>query len=274
MPRRYDPASEAVPAFHLRLGTALIASLRNGYGARDLRADLLHLDSHLRRVEERPEEHREPAAPGRRDPEHETQPEGQDGGHEELYVVVRGAARFFALPSLVSNGTPPIKLETRAQARARIGYVSQKFALYGNLTVETTGPTFSFFGSVYGLADITARKTAELKLQANEQRLVALTAQAPGVVFQSNLSKQPPKMELVTKGGTPRLHDPVAFANSGAATSNLFGPSVETARALPLNRAVPSVPTVAICVESGEKSKSVRPLCWKRAASATRNPLS
>mgnify|MGYP006147989241 CR=1 FL=1 len=41
MPRRYDPASEAVPAFHLRLGTALIASLRNGYSARDLRADLL-----------------------------------------------------------------------------------------------------------------------------------------------------------------------------------------------------------------------------------------
>ena len=30
---------------------------------------------------------------------------------------VRGAARFFALPSLVSNGTPPIKLKTRAQAR-------------------------------------------------------------------------------------------------------------------------------------------------------------
>ena len=30
---------------------------------------------------------------------------------------MRGAARFFALPSLVSNGTPPIKLETRAEAR-------------------------------------------------------------------------------------------------------------------------------------------------------------
>jgi SulP family sulfate permease len=41
MPRRYDPASEAVPAFHLRLGTALIASLRHGYSARDLRSDLL-----------------------------------------------------------------------------------------------------------------------------------------------------------------------------------------------------------------------------------------
>jgi len=30
---------------------------------------------------------------------------------------VRGAARFFALPSRVSNGTPPIRLETRAHAR-------------------------------------------------------------------------------------------------------------------------------------------------------------
>lgn len=33
-------------------------------------------------------------------------------------------------------------------------------------------------------SDITDRKTAELKLQANEQRLTALTAQAPGVIFQ------------------------------------------------------------------------------------------
>jgi hypothetical protein len=29
---------------------------------------------------------------------------------------VRAAARYFAIPSLVSNGTPPIKLETRAEA--------------------------------------------------------------------------------------------------------------------------------------------------------------
>jgi len=28
----------------------------------------------------------------------------------------RAAARYFAIPSLVSNGTPPIKLETRAEA--------------------------------------------------------------------------------------------------------------------------------------------------------------
>lgn len=30
---------------------------------------------------------------------------------------VRGAARYFALPSMVSNGTSPIRLETRAEAR-------------------------------------------------------------------------------------------------------------------------------------------------------------
>jgi hypothetical protein len=30
---------------------------------------------------------------------------------------VRGAAEFFALPSIVSNGTPPVVLRTRSQAR-------------------------------------------------------------------------------------------------------------------------------------------------------------
>ena len=37
-------------------------------------------------------------------------------------------------------------------------------------------------------SDITARKTADLQLLANEQRLTALTAQAPGVIFQFEVS--------------------------------------------------------------------------------------
>jgi len=50
---------------------------------------------------------------------------------------------------------------------------------------------------------------------------VEVAGKPQGVVFQSNLSKQPPNMELVTKGGAPQLHDPVAFANSGAAVKGL-----------------------------------------------------
>lgn len=42
-----------------------------------------------------------------------------------------------------------------------------------------------------------------------------------GVVFQSNLTKQAPRMELVATGGTPRKVDPAAFANSGAAVKGL-----------------------------------------------------
>ncbi|HSI07352.1 MAG TPA: CHASE domain-containing protein [Rariglobus sp.] len=42
----------------------------------------------------------------------------------------------------------------------------------------------AFTGFMAIESDITDRKTAELKLQANEQRLVALTTHAPGVFFQ------------------------------------------------------------------------------------------
>jgi PAS domain S-box-containing protein len=46
----------------------------------------------------------------------------------------------------------------------------------------------SFSGFMAIESDISERKAAELKLQANEQRLVALTANAPGVFFQFEVS--------------------------------------------------------------------------------------
>ncbi|HEX2252071.1 MAG TPA: C4-dicarboxylic acid transporter DauA [Thermoanaerobaculia bacterium] len=41
MPRRFETTPGALPAFPLRLATALVGALRKGYGARDLRSDLL-----------------------------------------------------------------------------------------------------------------------------------------------------------------------------------------------------------------------------------------
>ncbi|RYE45084.1 MAG: ABC transporter ATP-binding protein [Hyphomicrobiales bacterium] len=50
----------------------------------------------------------------------------------------------------------------RAQARSRIGYVSQKFALYGNLTVAEN---LEFFGGAYGLRGQRLRDRMQTVLQ-------------------------------------------------------------------------------------------------------------
>lgn len=50
----------------------------------------------------------------------------------------------------------------RAQARGRIGYVSQKFALYGNLTVAEN---LQFFGGAYGLRGERLRERMQTVLQ-------------------------------------------------------------------------------------------------------------
>ncbi|HEX7867979.1 MAG TPA: ATP-binding cassette domain-containing protein [Variovorax sp.] len=50
----------------------------------------------------------------------------------------------------------------RAQARQRIGYVSQKFALYGNLTVREN---LSFFGGAYGLRGAKLRDRMDTALR-------------------------------------------------------------------------------------------------------------
>lgn len=55
----------------------------------------------------------------------------------------------------------------RAQARARIGYVSQKFALYGNLTVKEN---LEFFGGAYGLRGARLRERMQAVLEQFELR--------------------------------------------------------------------------------------------------------
>jgi ABC-2 type transport system ATP-binding protein len=67
----------------------------------------------------------------------------------------------------------------RAQARQRIGYVSQKFALYGNLTVREN---LSFFGGAYGLrgARLHDRMDTVLRQFDLDHALDAPSGQLPG----------------------------------------------------------------------------------------------
>ncbi|MBT2335168.1 ABC transporter ATP-binding protein [Variovorax paradoxus] len=67
----------------------------------------------------------------------------------------------------------------RAQARQRIGYVSQKFALYGNLTVREN---LSFFGGAYGLRGqkLQGRMDTVLRQFGLERELDAPSGQLPG----------------------------------------------------------------------------------------------
>ncbi|RQO41105.1 ABC transporter ATP-binding protein [Variovorax sp. KBW07] len=67
----------------------------------------------------------------------------------------------------------------RAQARQRIGYVSQKFALYGNLTVREN---LSFFGGAYGLRGQKLRERMDTVLRQFDlaDELDAPSGQLPG----------------------------------------------------------------------------------------------
>ena len=67
----------------------------------------------------------------------------------------------------------------RAQARQRIGYVSQKFALYGNLTVREN---LSFFGGAYGLRGSKLRERMDTVLRQFDlaHSLDAPSGQLPG----------------------------------------------------------------------------------------------
>jgi ABC-2 type transport system ATP-binding protein len=67
----------------------------------------------------------------------------------------------------------------RAQARQRIGYVSQKFALYGNLTVREN---LSFFGGAYGLRGQELRERMDTVLRQFDlaHELDAPSGQLPG----------------------------------------------------------------------------------------------
>ena len=65
----------------------------------------------------------------------------------------------------------------RAQARARIGYVSQKFALYGNLSVREN---LEFFGGAYGLRGDSLRARVAAVVEQFGLEPSALSGTLPG----------------------------------------------------------------------------------------------
>ncbi|MDQ7310551.1 ATP-binding cassette domain-containing protein [Stenotrophomonas sp. Sm10] len=65
----------------------------------------------------------------------------------------------------------------RARARSRIGYVSQKFALYGNLSVREN---LAFFGGAYGLRGKALRDRIEASLEQFGLDPAAQSGQLPG----------------------------------------------------------------------------------------------
>jgi len=65
----------------------------------------------------------------------------------------------------------------RAQARGRIGYVSQKFALYGNLSVREN---LEFFGGAYGLRGAALRRRVAASLQQFDLQADARSGELPG----------------------------------------------------------------------------------------------
>ena len=65
----------------------------------------------------------------------------------------------------------------RAQARARIGYVAQKFALYGNLTIREN---LEFFGGAYGLRGAKLRERINTILKQFSLEPDARSGELPG----------------------------------------------------------------------------------------------
>ena len=65
----------------------------------------------------------------------------------------------------------------RAQARARIGYVAQKFALYSNLTIREN---LEFFGGAYGLRGAKLREQIAIILKQFELQPNARSGELPG----------------------------------------------------------------------------------------------